>query len=203
MKKLDLSLKKQPLQQRSKFLVKAIKEAATHVLKVQGVAQFNTNSVAERAGVSIGSLYQYFGSKEVLIAEIKRDHFDELRQFFTDAHRGLETGTLTELVDAFVDASVKGHLLDPELHQILSHESLKIDLREEDHSGISITVKVEQALEGYRDQLRADLDISIATKLIYLVVEQTIHETLLNEPDSIHQEKIIRELKRMVLNYLQ
>jgi AcrR family transcriptional regulator len=60
-------------------MVDSIKEAATRILKEQGVEGFNTNAVAEKAGVSIGSLYQYFGSKEALIAEIKREHFSQLR----------------------------------------------------------------------------------------------------------------------------
>ena len=73
MSKVSYDLKKQPLQDRAKYTVGVIKEAAAHILREQGLQGFTTNKVAERAGVSIGSLYQYFPSKESLIAEIKRD----------------------------------------------------------------------------------------------------------------------------------
>lgn len=203
MKKDDLSLKKQPLQDRSRFMVKAIKEAATHILADQGLENFTTNAVAERAGVSIGSLYQYFGSKDVLLAEIKRDHFQELRDLFNRASRNLKTGQLEELVDAFIDASVQGHLLNPELHRALSDDRIHLPITENDDSDTSIGLKVEQALEEYRQQLRPGLDIQIATRLIYSVVEKTIHDAVLNEPNRLHQEQLVSELKLMILTYLK
>lgn len=63
---LGISKRKQPRQARSSDLVAAILEAATQVLAEVGAERFTTARVAERAGVSIGSLYQYFPNKGLL-----------------------------------------------------------------------------------------------------------------------------------------
>src|SRR5579872_7270759 len=59
--------RKQPVQRRSKATVEAVLAAAAHILQERGAAGFNTNAVAARAGVSIGSLYQYFASKDAIL----------------------------------------------------------------------------------------------------------------------------------------
>lgn len=196
------TLKKQPVQSRSQFLVESIKEAATRVLKEQGVAGFTTNYVADIAGVSIGSLYQYFGSKEVLIAELKRDHFQQLRELFASAEAQLQTDDICEMIDAFIDASVTGHMLDPELHRILSQDFGDFEVKEKDQSEDSIMVKVEAVLHRYRHQLRDNLSISAASHLVYTLVESSVHDIVLNVKDEQRQLELITELKRLVGIYL-
>jgi AcrR family transcriptional regulator len=200
--KTKFSLKKQPVQQRSVFMVDSIKEAATRILKEQGVEGFNTNAVAEKAGVSIGSLYQYFGSKEALIAEIKREHFSQLRLLLKQAQESLQTDMLSELVDAFVNASVKGHLIDPDLHRVLSQDLGSFEIKEKDDSDDSILVKGKQALAAYKNQLRHNLDIDAAAEIVYYLVEKTVHDTILNERDPAKQTEVINELKILVMTYL-
>ena len=66
--------RKRPVQARSRETVAAILEAAAHVFAQRGVAGFTTNHVAVRAGVSIGSVYQYFPDKDALLAAlVERD----------------------------------------------------------------------------------------------------------------------------------
>ena len=65
--------RKRPAQQRSKATVRVIVEAAARILAHDGYARTNVNRVAKLAGVSVGSLYQYFPSKEALVAEVARD----------------------------------------------------------------------------------------------------------------------------------
>ncbi len=64
--------KKQPKQDRSRVTVEAIIEATTRILKREGRAALTTNRIAQVAGVSVGSLYQYFPNKEALLAEVKQ-----------------------------------------------------------------------------------------------------------------------------------
>lgn len=64
--------RKQPIQDRSTAMVEAIVEAAIRILRVDGWARFTTTRVAERAGVSVGSLYQYFPNREAIAVEIVR-----------------------------------------------------------------------------------------------------------------------------------
>lgn len=65
--------RRQPRQARALATRAAIFEAAAQILETEGEAGFNTNRVAERAGVSIGTLYQYFGSKQAILAAMARE----------------------------------------------------------------------------------------------------------------------------------
>ena len=69
---VQLRPRKQPSQERSAFTVDAILEATVHILEHAKDGQFTTKQVAERSGVSIGSLYQYFPNKQALVAELVR-----------------------------------------------------------------------------------------------------------------------------------
>ncbi|WP_284163714.1 TetR/AcrR family transcriptional regulator [Frigidibacter sp. SD6-1] len=64
--------RKKPAQARSRATVEAILEAATRILREEGLGAINTNRVAERAGVSVGSLYQYFPSRGAILSELVR-----------------------------------------------------------------------------------------------------------------------------------
>src|SRR5687767_12113515 len=65
--------RRQPRQARALATRAAIFEATAQILEAEGEAGFNTNRVAERAGVSIGTLYQYFGSKQAILAAMARE----------------------------------------------------------------------------------------------------------------------------------
>lgn len=71
----QISLKKKPKQARSVELVAAILEAAVQVLEEEGASRFTTARVAEKAGVSVGSLYQYFPNKAAILFRLQRDEW--------------------------------------------------------------------------------------------------------------------------------
>ena len=100
-----ISSRKQPKQARSSDLVAAILEAATQVLAREGAARFTTARVAEKAGVSVGSLYQYFPNKAAILFRLQSDEWRQtvgmLRGILEDASQPpLER--LRALVHAFV-----------------------------------------------------------------------------------------------------
>ncbi|UPG92248.1 TetR family transcriptional regulator [Luteibacter aegosomaticola] len=76
-KKPSISSRKSPKQARSNELVAAILEAAAQVLAKEGVARFTTARVAERAGVSVGSIYQYFPNKAAILFRLQSDEWRE------------------------------------------------------------------------------------------------------------------------------
>src|SRR6478752_618430 len=75
-----LSPRKQPQQARSEHLVGAILQAAIRVLEREGAAAFTTIRVAETAGVSVGSLYQYFPNKESILFRLQADEWQATSQ---------------------------------------------------------------------------------------------------------------------------
>jgi AcrR family transcriptional regulator len=72
-----ISVRKQPRQARSERLVSYILEAAVRVLAREGAQKFTTARVAEAAGVSVGSLYQYFPNKEAILFRLQTDEWDQ------------------------------------------------------------------------------------------------------------------------------
>lgn len=100
-----ISSRKQPKQARSTELVAAILEAAVQVLTKEGAARFTTARVADKAGVSVGSVYQYFPNKAAILFRLQSDEWrqttDLLRAILKDSARPpLER--LRALVHAFV-----------------------------------------------------------------------------------------------------
>lgn len=71
--------RKTPSQARSRETCKAILQAAAHIIEVEGEAAFTSNRIAERAGVSIGSLYQYFPDKQAILFAIAEDEETKLQ----------------------------------------------------------------------------------------------------------------------------
>ena len=115
-----ISSRKQPRQARSTELVAAILEAAVQVLAKEGAQRFTTARVADKAGVSVGSIYQYFPNKAAILFRLQSDEWrqtsDLLRRILEDTGRPpLER--LRALVHAFIrseceEAQVRGALDD-------------------------------------------------------------------------------------------
>lgn len=116
----DVSSRKQPQQARSNELVSAVLQAATQVLAREGATRFTTARVAEKAGISIGSLYQYFPNKAAILFRLQSDEWqqtlDMLRRILDDTATPPLT-RLRTLVHAFIrseceEAEVRGALND-------------------------------------------------------------------------------------------
>ncbi|MFP4518108.1 MAG: TetR/AcrR family transcriptional regulator [Oceanicaulis sp.] len=112
------ALKKQPVQARSRGLVEAVIDAAARILVEAGQAGLTTNHVAERAGVSIGSLYQYFPDKTAILAALFARHHAEIVQIFESAP--VCGDDLEADLRAIIDAAVAAHQVDPALHEALT-----------------------------------------------------------------------------------
>jgi AcrR family transcriptional regulator len=129
MPKLQLRPRKAPLQSRSQATVAAILEAAARVLARQSLPGFNTNRVAEVAGVSIGTLYQYFPNKEALIgALIEREQAalaDAVQQAVDDsAGKSLQAS-----IAALVRVAIQHQFGQPLFAAALDHEERRLPLQ--------------------------------------------------------------------------
>jgi AcrR family transcriptional regulator len=102
--------RKTPVQARATVTVEAISEATIQVLLSQGAERLTTTRVADRAGVSVGTLYQYFPNKRSLLFAVFEDHLEKVAQEVEDAceqarHKPLSE-MIKEVVEAFVDAKI-------------------------------------------------------------------------------------------------
>jgi AcrR family transcriptional regulator len=101
-------------------MVEAIVQAGARVLGERGWAGFSTNEVAEVAGVSIGSFYQYFPDKLSLIEAIRRHHLQQVLAALRIADTGQRSPR--QLVEDLVDGMIAVHAIQPALHRVLLDE---------------------------------------------------------------------------------
>lgn len=149
--------RKRPTQPRAVETVACMLEAAAQILEAQGRAGLNTNAVAERAGVSIGSLYQYFPGKDALLIALMRR---EKARFGEDATAALAQPTGRAALQHLIEAAVRQQLDRPELARLLDIEEERPEARAEvdDNSGFGALIR--QILE--RPDLPAQPDASAA-----------------------------------------
>ncbi|MEI1682481.1 TetR/AcrR family transcriptional regulator [Acinetobacter baumannii] len=115
--------RKRPRQARSVATFEAILEAAARILESLGFTGFNTNAVAELAGVSIGSLYQYFPSKDALIVELIRRERAKLSNHIIEAIQLNTAEGLKEKLKLIIQAAVQHQLSRPQLARTLEFAS--------------------------------------------------------------------------------
>ncbi len=123
---MQVNPRKKPRQQRAASTVAVILDAATRVLQQEGLVKFNTNRVADVAGVSVGSLYQYFPSKHALIAELACREYESMLQVMQPAFLAAMESDVVTGVRAIVQASIDGMGAYPGVHRLLTGESLSV-----------------------------------------------------------------------------
>ena len=128
LKTSPLRPRKTPRQPRSAETVASILEAAAQILETKGFEGFNTNAVARRAGVSIGSLYQYFPGKDALMIALMRR---ETAQFRADAIVALDQPSGVAAMDLLIVATVRQQLRRPVLARLLDVEESRPAFRTE------------------------------------------------------------------------
>ncbi|GAA0913379.1 TetR/AcrR family transcriptional regulator [Luteibacter anthropi] len=129
--------RKKPVQARSLATVTAILDAAAHILESAGPSAYSTNAVAALAGVSIGSVYQYFPTKDAITrALIDR----ETGVLLEDVSRAVENAHGAEALMALIGVAVHHQLRRPALGRILDYEEARLPMQED----------MAQAAEGAR-----------------------------------------------------
>src|SRR5215510_14029777 len=109
--------RKQPRQERSRFTVDAILEAAADILVRNGYDRLTTNRIADRAGVNVASLYQYFPGKAAIVAELRRRHGAAERAAVRDALVLRRGQGLEATLRALIAHGVAAHAVAPALHR--------------------------------------------------------------------------------------
>lgn len=123
--------RKAPRQARAKATCDAIIEAAARILERDGPGGITTNRVAELAGVSIGSLYQYFPNKQAILAELVRGLRDEMLKDLEQAEQAIAGHGLADAVPVVIRASLAHHLRQPNRAQRIEEVEALLPLNKE------------------------------------------------------------------------
>lgn len=194
--------RKQPRQARSRAMVDAILDAAARVLIERGYAGTTTNAVAEVAGVSVGSLYQYFPNKDSLITALHQRHALQMRTLLDAALERHQASTLREALQGVVESAVEAHQLDADLHRVLERQLQGLDqFPGAEEASADIEGRIRALLESHRDEIVVP-DLALATFVLMHAVHALIHAVAIDRPAQVPVQAATRETVRMVVAYL-
>lgn len=197
--------RRRPRQRRSRETVDAILEAAARVFAERGYSAGTTNRIAEAAGVSIGSLYEYFPNKDAVLIALAEQHVERMMAS-VHAHLADELSAgqpLERMLRGFVGAMLEVHERSPDLHRVVfseaphPHELHACVLQMEE----TLAHAVEPILRGAPDLALADPDTS--AHFVVQTVEALTHRYVHYGIHELAREPFVDEVVRMLAGYLR
>lgn len=194
-------MRKAPSQQRSRVTVDVIVEAATRVLARRGWARFTTNEIAAVAGVSVGSLYQYFPDKLAIAEAIRERHLEEVLVALSGSSESdNDAVALDQRVERFVDGVIAAHSVDQALHRVLVDE-VPLAARSSYPEFEAEYQRRYRALVARDDDIGSGNEDDTAARMLSSAVEGVVHTAA--RRGELGLPALRRELVRLVLAYLR
>jgi AcrR family transcriptional regulator len=182
-------------------MVEVILEAAARVFVRSGYPRATTNRIAEAAGISVGSLYQYFPSKDAIAVELLRRYRATLVNLVLRHLEQVEESTLESVVRALVGAVLRAEGIDPALHRVLIEQVLRTSARGEIVGFEEAIEKVlSDAIRGARGRL-FERDPDMTAFVVVRAVLGTVHSAVVDRP-SVNGPALVDELTRLIVRFL-
>ncbi|MEU6242199.1 TetR/AcrR family transcriptional regulator [Streptomyces sp. NPDC047024] len=193
-----LEPRRKPRQVRAELTRGRILAAAAHVFAEYGYAAGTTNRIAERARVSIGSLYQYFPNKDAILTELLLQHIDSAG----DAQeQDAPLPPLEQCLRRIVRRAVDNHRADPQLLRVMFEEAPRSqELMDKVARYEESRVAEIRALLGRHPEV-AVADLDTAAALVVSTIELVTHK-LMAAPQGVEAERLENELVDMTTRYL-
>ncbi|OUC67025.1 TetR/AcrR family transcriptional regulator [Acinetobacter seifertii] len=200
--KTALKPRKSPVQARSTATIEVLHEATIQVLLKEGIVKCNTTRIAERAGVSVGSIYQYYPNRDSLLAAVLQRHLDSVAEKIEELCLRYEKTSIKTLISALVDEIILAKLSNPEESKALyaiSGERGGLDLskRMNDHMLAAVSNLLESASDIEFD------DSQIVAEFVLGAIMGLIRRVLENQVTDKVEQVLESHLKLMVVAYLQ
>jgi AcrR family transcriptional regulator len=193
-------------QERSRATVDALVEATARILVKEGFDKASTNRIAEVAGVSVGSLYQYFPGKEALVAAVIERHQQEIMQTVRGELAEVLAQPVEKAMGKLVAVAVKAHRVNPRLHRVLAEQIPRVGKLEELETFNRENYTLFRTyLESHRDELGVD-DLELASFVCVTSIEALTHNAVLHHSkmrSDDAMEALIDEATRLVTGYLK
>ncbi|WP_448140325.1 TetR/AcrR family transcriptional regulator [Sphingopyxis fribergensis] len=171
--------RKLPRQARSQATVSVILDATAHILTTHPPEEFNTNVIARKAGVSVGSIYQYFPNKEALLRALHDRHSTEMADAIELVGAATGGADLHTDLRRLIRAAFAAHEADPALHKMLDQH---VTLTRADHpGGERIHQMVGTLLDRHRDEITHG-DLARVTWMTMRMTEALVHAAVLDQP---------------------
>jgi AcrR family transcriptional regulator len=164
-RKNTLKARKSPSQARSQETVGVILEASARILESEGLRGFNTNAIAAKAGVSIGSLYQYFPNKDSIVLALIGSYENAFHDTVVKAAQDGKGKGVKSRLRLVVRALVSAHYYRPRLNRVLETEEERLG------SEVDSSAFHESVLQLLRDhQNEMAVPVSAATERIVMAI---------------------------------
>ncbi|WP_394844803.1 TetR/AcrR family transcriptional regulator [Pendulispora brunnea] len=181
---METNPRKRPRQARSQATVDALMDALAQVLTQHGYDGTTTARVAERAGVSIGSLYQYFPNKEALVAALIEHHATKIVADFEEALAGDDAASFEDALRVLARTVLGMHRIAPALHGILNEQVPRVGrIAEAMAAGRGVEQVIERLLNAHRDRLAPGRDPARAARVIATALEALVHKAVNGRPE--------------------
>lgn len=196
------ALRRRPVQQRAQVTVDAMLDAAVKLLKREGASSITTNRIAETAGVSIGSVYQYFPNKQAIFIALHERHIGQVDRVIQRRMIESEDATLEELIASLIDGMIEAHAADPELSELLQSE---VPDRADGTRDFSVRLHqaFRSALAPHTQEFGRKIDLDTRTFFVSNLVEALGHAIALRRSRGLSLSRAKTELLRAMMAYLQ
>jgi AcrR family transcriptional regulator len=195
--------RKQPQQARAQETVRAILEATVQILDREGLDAATTTRIAEVAGVSIGSLYQYFSHRDAILNALQDREFERT---LTLMQKVLADANLEEAPAKTVKEALRGlaelYMTSPGLHRVLAIEGLRVAKAEHVHA---FDLRVIELIRHFLSATNAPIlrrNVEAAAFVVYQSVRATMLAYLLERPPGFDAAGLTDELTNLVTGYL-
>jgi AcrR family transcriptional regulator len=194
--------RKRPRQNRSKATVDSILEATARVLIAEGFDGLTTNGVAEAAGVSIGSLYQYFPNKEALVAAMIEHHLDTKNAITMSELQRVATLPLAQAVRVMIELTIGNYRKQPELKRVLIEQVPRVGRMAKVAALHAGTQQIISALFKARQSELSIRDPDTAAFIVMSSIEAICQKAALFEPARLRDPALVDEATMLVTRYL-
>ena len=195
------SVRREPAQERAQVTVEAMLDAALKLLKRKGVSSITTNRIAETAGVSIGSLYQYFPNKRAIFIALHERHIGLVAEVIQRRMTECTDSSLEHLVESLVVGMVEVHTVDPELSELLGSE---VPHRADGTVDFSIRFHeaFRTALAPHTASFGTKIDLDTRAFVMANMVDALGHAVVLRRPRGLSLARAKAESCKAILAYL-
>lgn len=198
-KKSSVKPRKLPAQARSRATVEAIMESATYILTKMGWDGLTTNAIAEKAGVNIGSLYQFFPNKEAIITELQRRHAVATQtELFQTLDILPQQRSLRDALMLIVEGIITEHRIAPAMHKAI-HEELPGSIRHLNEDKQNLHRLFSDALKPFMTNVP---DPELSVYLMGVALHGIVHTVTADRPDLLKQQHLVTEIVTLFESYL-
>ncbi|HSY00661.1 MAG TPA: TetR/AcrR family transcriptional regulator [Acidobacteriaceae bacterium] len=191
-----------PRQHRAQQTVEAILGAVLRILRRGHPDSLTTNHIAEAAGVSIGSVYQYFPDKRAIFSALHQRHIDEIDRVIGAVLIQHATSSLEALVRALIEAMIEAHAHDPALYELLSAEVPHRAGGTQDFA-LRLHGAFRLAIAAHLHELAPARNLDLTVFVLTHMVESLCHGAVLRRPPGITLSAATEEAVHAVLAYLR